>query len=422
MIWKLFYNIVIVPILWLLFRIYSFMNAKARRSWNGREELFERLDKKLSRFSTSEKRIWFHASSMGEFEQAKPIVAELKKRYPSVRVIVSFFSSSGYEHSLSYKLADIITYIPFDSAQNARRFVELIQPSAAIFMRYDLWPNHLWELNKRRIPSYLASATFHRKKYREMPLIKSFFRALYNSIDYILTVSSEDRDNFIAFKISRPVIEEVGDTRYDQVWQRSADSRMKQLLDSKITADKKVIVIGSSWREDDVHLLTAINRLLLETKTLLIIWVPHEPTEENLDYLEKEFNGKVSSIRFSHLHNYNGESIIVVDSVGVLMPLYQYANIAYVGGGFSSGIHNVLEPAAYGIPVIFGPRHEKSQEAKFLLTSDGAKSVHSSEEIYQVFSILIKEEKKRLSNGRNAQALVRSKIGATERFMKFLKL
>lgn len=422
MIWKLFYNILIVPTLWLLFKLYAVFNAKAQRSWNGREGLFERLDKNLSRMPTSEKRIWFHASSMGEFEQAKPIIAELKKKHPNVRVIVSFFSSSGYEHSLSYKLANVITYIPFDSTKNASKFIEMIKPFAAVFMRYDLWPNHLWELKKRKIPSYLASATFHQKKYRQIPIIKNFLRALYNSVDYILTVSSVDRDNFIEFKISRPIIKEVGDTRYDQVWQRSADSRKKQLLDLKITADKKIIVIGSSWREDDVHLLTAVKRLLMETKKLLIIWVPHEPTEENLDYLEKEFNGKVSSIRFSHFHNYNSESIIVVDSVGVLMSLYQYANIAYVGGGFSSGIHNILEPAAYGIPVIFGPRHENSQEAKFLISSDGAKIVHSSEEIYRVFSILIMEEKKRLSMGRNAQIIVESKVGATERFMKYLKI
>ncbi|MBI5021225.1 MAG: 3-deoxy-D-manno-octulosonic acid transferase [Ignavibacteriales bacterium] len=422
MIWKLFYNILIVPALWLAFRFYAAINTKAKRSWNGREGLFERLDKGLSRISDSEKRIWFHASSMGEFEQAKPIIAGLKQKHPSVRVIVSFFSSSGYEHSLSYKLADVITYIPFDSAKNASKFIEMIKPFGAVFMRYDLWPNHLWELNKRRIPAYLASATFHRKKYREIPVIKNFLRALYNSVDYILTVSSVDRENFIEFKISRPIIKEIGDTRYDQVWQRSADSRRKQLLDSKITADKKIIVIGSSWREDDIHLLTAVNRLLLENTKLLIIWVPHEPTEENLDYLEKEFNGKVSSIRFSHLHNYNGESIIVVDSVGVLMPLYQYANVAYVGGGFSSGIHNVLEPAVYGIPVIFGPRHENSQEAKFLISSTGGKSVHSSEEIYQVFYMLIREDKKRLSMGRNALALVENNIGATELFMKYLKI
>lgn len=422
MIWRLFYNILAVPFIWLLFRIYALLNGKARRSWNGRVGLFERLDNKLSAFPISEKRIWFHASSMGEFEQAKPIIAELKRNYPRMRVVVSFFSSSGYEHSLSYKLADAITYIPFDSQSNARRFIAMVDPVAAVFMRYDLWPNHLWELNHRGIPSYIASATFHDRPYKHMPLVRNFLREIYNSARYILTVSSRDRDNFVAFKIRRPVIEQIGDTRYDQVWRRSADSRSRQILDARIYEGKKVIVIGSSWREDDIHLLNSVERILAEIKPLLVIWVPHEPTEENLDYLEKECNGKVSNIRLSHLHNYAGESIVIVDSVGVLISLYQYAGIAYVGGGFSSGIHNVLEPAAYGVPVVFGPRHSNSQEAKALLSSDGARCVHSTEEIYQVFSTLLKDEKKRSSIGRNAGELVRSQIGATERFIKFLKL
>jgi 3-deoxy-D-manno-octulosonic-acid transferase len=420
--WKLFYNAIVIPILWIGFRVYVLLNTKARRSLNGRKNLFDKLEKNLSRLSYSEKRIWFHASSMGEFEQAKPIIAELKQKHPSVIVIASFFSSSGYEHSLAYKLADVITYIPFDSAIGARRFVDLISPVAAVFMRYDIWPNHLWELNKRGIPSYIASATLHRKKYREIPVIKNFLRNIYNSIDFILTVSSEDKNNFSALSLTHPIIESVGDTRYDQVWRRSGDSKLKQLLDPKIISGKKVIVAGSSWKEDEVHLLPAINQLIADGQKLLVILVPHEPTEENLDYLEKECNSKISNIRFSHLQNYSGESIIIVDSVGILMALYQYADIAFVGGGFGAGIHNVLEPAAYGIPVVFGPNHKKSQEAKILLDHGGAGCVYSGKDIYELFSSLLNNKDSSEKMGHNARELVRGKTGATQKFIKYLKL
>ncbi|MBI5475681.1 MAG: 3-deoxy-D-manno-octulosonic acid transferase [Ignavibacteriales bacterium] len=420
--WKYFYNIIIVPVLWIGFRVYALLNSKAKRSWYGRENLFDKLENNLSKHPKSSKRIWFHASSMGEFEQAKPIIAELKQKHPPVIIIVSFFSSSGYEHSLAYKLADVITYIPFDSAIGARKFVELVRPAAAVFMRYDIWPNHLWELNRRCIPSYIASATLHRKKYREIPVIRNFLRNIYNSIDFILTVSSEDKNNFSAFNLTHPVIELVGDTRYDQVWRRSSDSKLKQLLDPKIISGKKVIVVGSSWKEDEVQLLQAINRLIAEGMELVVILVPHEPTEENLDYLEKECNSKISNIRFSHLQNYNGESIIIVDSVGILMPLYQYADIAFVGGGFSAGIHNVLEPAVYGVPVVFGPKFANSQEAQILIAIGGATSVTTDQDVYELFSLLLKDENERERRGKKAFELVKSKTGATERFFNFLKL
>ncbi|MBI4811685.1 MAG: 3-deoxy-D-manno-octulosonic acid transferase [Ignavibacteriales bacterium] len=421
MIWKILYNVCIIPLLWCGFHLYGLLNQKARRALRGRKNLFGRLQQELAHLESVKNRIWFHASSMGEFEQAKPIIAELKKRYPEIQVIVSFFSPSGYEHSLSYKLADVVTYIPFDSYFNAKKFIEIVKPSAAILVRYDIWPNHIWILKQRGIPAFIASATLQVKTYRKVPLLRQFIRSLYNSFDYILTVSETDKNVFETFHLNHPVVKVIGDTRYDQVWKRSAESRKRQLLDPKLLENKKVVVVGSSWREDETRLLPAISKLIREIENLLIIWVQHEPTEENLEYLEIEISGNIPAIRFSHLHQYQNEKIILVDSVGILMTLYQYAHAAYVGGGFGSGIHNVLEPASYGIPILFGPKFTNSQEATRLLNEEAAYMGRSEDELYYGLSILLTDESQRKRCGEKAIALVNQNVGATERVLFYIE-
>ncbi|MDI6767513.1 MAG: glycosyltransferase N-terminal domain-containing protein [Bacteroidota bacterium] len=421
MIWKIFYNVFVVPIMWVGFHLYSFINQKARRAFKSRKNLFKHLQTEIARLKPNAQRVWFHSSSMGEFEQAKPIIAELKKKHPKIQIIVSFFSPSGYEHSQSYKLADVITYIPFDSVANAKKFIDIVQPSAVVFVRYDLWPNHLWALKEKRIPVFIASATLQIKFYRKVPILKQFIRSLYNSIDYILTVSEHDKDVFTSFNLTKPVMGVIGDTRYDQVWKRSAESKKHQLLDEKIYKSKNVIVIGSSWKEDEERLLPALLKVQESFPNLLVVWVQHEPMEENLEYLEKELNGNMLNIRFSHLHQYQNEKVIVVDSVGILMVLYQYAHIAYVGGSFGNGVHNVLEPASYGIPIMFGPRHMNSQEALMLIKKNAAFVGNDSEELYWQFHLLLNNDERRKQCGSRALDLVKASIGATERFLSYIE-
>lgn len=421
MIWKIFYNVVVVPIMWSGFGIYTLFNSKAKRARLGRKGLLQRLKNEISKLEDNHKRIWFHSSSMGEFEQAKPIIAELKNRYPDIQIVVSFFSPSGYEHSLSYKLANVITYIPFDSFSNAREFVQIVSPDAAVLMRYDIWPNHLWELKSRNTPILIANATLRKKISHVVPVIKHFISSLYNEIDYISVVSEKDKNNFDALGLKHPRIEIIGDTRYDQVMQRSIESKMRQLIDSKIYFNKKVLVVGSSWMEDEERLLPAMVKLFSEFSQLLVILVPHEPTEDNLDLIEKELNGIASSIRFSYLHQYSDEKVILVDSVGILMGLYQYAQVAYVGGGFGSGVHNILEPAVYGIPVIFGPKFYNSQEAITLVNECVALVGKNEEELYKHLKELLSNDIKRNQMGEKAYSLVRKNIGATERFIEILK-
>lgn len=424
MIWRLFYRIVVVPIGWAAFHLLALVDRKAARGLRGRKGWLPRLEKEMARLNDSRnrggRRVWFHSSSMGEFEQAKPIIAELKRRHPDIRIIVSFFSPSGYEHSRSYKLADVITYLPFDSSRNAERFVQLVRPAAAVIVRYDVWPNHLWALKRAGVPTFIANATLRPDTGRLLPFFRQFHAFLYNSIDYILTVSLDDKDVFQSFHLRKPVVEVIGDTRYDQVWRRSAESKQRHLIDQQILRNRKVLVLGSSWEEDEEMLLPACRKFFAAHPEFLVILVPHEPTLDTLERIESELNGSLTSLRFSQLSDYQGQQVILIDSVGILMALYQYAHVAYIGGSFGSGVHNVLEPAVYGIPILFGPGHTNSREAVELASRGAAFVGRNAEEFYGHLELLLCNDHARRTAGEQALALVRQNVGATERFLSYL--
>ena len=421
MFWRIFYQFVVIPIGWILFHVLAFFDRKAARGIRGRKGLLARLEKQVALLNPAGKRVWFHSSSMGEFEQAKPIIDELKKRRPELEIIVTFFSPSGYEHSQTYKSASIISYIPFDSSRNARRFIDLIRPSAAVMIRYDVWPNHLWALRRAGVPTFIANATLRSNTTRRLPLLKQFHRAMYDSIDYILAVSAEDKSTFESFRLSHPVVEVIGDTRYDQVWLRSAQSRARAVLESKILEGKNVLVIGSSWEGDEEVLLPACLKLFRDHPEFLVILVPHEPSLETLERIEYELNEEVPSIRFSNLTQYRNEKLILIDVVGILMTLYRYAAVAYVGGSFGSGVHNVLEPAAYGIPILFGPAHENSQEAIELVREGAAFVGRDQNDFYAHLRALLQDGRRRSEAGEKALALVCRNTGATERFLSYME-
>lgn len=418
--WKFFYDLVVIPFLWLMLRTLGLFNAKVRRGINGRRHLFDELAVKVAALPAG-KRIWFHASSMGEFEQAKPIIAELKRRYPQIVVIASFFSPSGYEHSRKYPLADAITYVPFDTAVGARRFLDLVRPDIAVMVRYDVWPHLIWELHQRHVPTLLANATMRRQTKRLLPVARSFHHHVYNAIDDILTVAESDAAAFKKFQLTHPSIGVIGDTRYDQVCIRSAEARKRHLVPPSITEGKKVIVAGSTWPEDEEVILPAFLQIQESTPNVLLIIVPHEPSMDHLEELERELEGKTTYIRFSALNEYNGERVIIVDSVGILLILYAYAQIAYVGGSFRQGIHNVLEAAVYGIPVIFGPRHRNSHEPLMLVEGGGAFVVNDSEELHRSLENLLHDDVARGTTGKRAEKFVQSHVGATDRFLTHLE-
>lgn len=418
--WKYTYSFLVIPLLWVTLRLLGLVNSKIRRGIKGRDGLFDLLRLQMEQLGEG-RRLWFHSSSMGEFEQAKPIIMALKQRHPDVRIIASFFSPSGYDHSRKYPLADIITYLPFDTKAGARRFIDTIQPDAAVMVRYDVWPNHIWELERRHIPILIANATMRRQSARRIPLVNNFHRHVYNSLTDILTVSREDADIFALFELDRPKIQAIGDTRYDQVSLRSVEAQKRHIMSDSIVKGKRVIVAGSTWPEDESVLLPAMLTLIKEIPNLLFIIVPHEPSIEHIEDVEQHLLGNTTSIRFSALNEYAGERVIVVDSIGILLLLYVYAGIAYIGGSFRQGIHNVLEAAVYGCPVVFGPRHRNSQEPLQLVERGGGFVVNDSNEVYRTFRNLLEDESARATAGARAAQFVQSNVGATGRFLQHLE-
>lgn len=419
--WRLAYNALALPLMWMTVHALFPFSQKVRRAIRGRRHLFDQLAQNIAHLGPG-RRIWFHSSSMGEFEQAKPIIAALKRRDKRAVIIVSFFSPSGYEHSLSYPLADLITYIPFDTAHHARRFLELLRPDVAIMVRYDVWPNHVRELHRRGIPILIANATLRPSSLRLRGPLKGFHTQLYDQLTAILTVSESDAASFRSFGTTHPDIRVIGETRYDQVLQRREKARESRLLPAAVTKRKKILVAGSSWPEDEEAILPAIRRLTQRDPDIMLILVPHEPTLQTLDRIEGALSSlKLRSIRFSHLQGYSGEPVILVDGIGILMALYRYARVAYVGGSFKQGVHNVLEPAVYGIPVVCGPKHTNSQEAVELVRRGGGFVVANHVEMYRAVSRLFNRAEVWRKAGDVSLALVRENAGATDRILQYLE-
>lgn len=419
--WALVYNILVIPGFWVLFHAAALFNGKIRRGIAGRRGLFQNLERRAGELK-GKRRIWFHSSSLGEFEQAKPIIAALRKQYDSLDILVTFFSPSGYEHARNYKLADLITYIPFDTARNARRFLDVLRPDVAVLVRYDVWPNHVWELARRRIPTLIANATLRKSSLRLRWPFRSFHYHVYDSLSSILTVSETDIEAFKQFGLSGPHLTAVGETRYDQVWQRSEEARLRHLIPENVLRNRRVVVLGSSWEEDEDVVLPAFRAIAKSDPSLLMVLVPHEPTIETLERLEVQLTYLgLRTIRFSDLNDYSLEPVIIVDSVGILMTLYQYADVAFVGGSFRQGIHNVLEPAVYGIPVLYGPKHQNSQEAVELAERGGSFVIHDEQECLKTLQHLFHDHESRAKAGAISLSLVKENVGATNRFLDYLR-
>lgn len=417
LVWKIFYNYIVLPLLYIALRFAALFNNKIRRGIIGRKRVYENLILNATAIDKTKKLVWFHSSSLGEFEQAKPIIEKLKQQ-KNVNILITFFSPSGYENSKKYPHADLISYIPFDTIGNAKKFIAITNPSLAVIMRYDIWPNMINSLNKNNIPIYLVDATLRSSSPRKFPFLRSFHKNLFSQLTRILTVSENDANEFKSFGFNGNKIDAVGDTRFDRVFQRSIVAREKKLIKENLLKDKKVFVAGSTWEQDEEVILPAFVKLAEVEKNAVMIIAPHEPTLLNLEKIENEFSGKLNTIRFSHLNNYSGERVIIVDSIGILLTLYTYAQVAYVGGSFKQNIHNVLEAAVYGIPVMFGPKIENSQEAKKLVEIGGGILINNKREAYRNLRSLFSDEELRNKCGKISYDYVRMNTGATEKILQ----
>lgn len=413
----IFYNFLVLPFLYSILRISGLFNKKIRKGIIGRKRVYEELILSATTINKNKKLIWFHSSSLGEFEQAKPIIEKLKQD-KDVNVLITFFSPSGYENSKKYPYADLISYLPFDTRSNAEKFIRIINPSIAVIMRYDLWPNTIDLLHKKKIPIFLVDATLRKDSPRNYPVIKSFHKILFSKLTKILTVSSSDEQVFKTFGFDEEKVKAVGDTRFDRVYERSLKAKEKKLIGSSVLKDNKIFVAGSTWEQDEEVIFPAFLKLSKYDKNVIMIVAPHEPTLLHLEKIENEFSGKLKTIRFSHLNNYTDEKIIIVDSIGILLTLYTYADAAYVGGSFKQNIHNVLEAAVYGIPVLFGPKIENSQEAQTLKQINGGIVINNKRQAYQRMRKLFTDEQLRKKTGKISADFVQNNIGATDKILK----
>ena len=415
--WFLFYNVFILPPLYISLLIGSLFNSKIRTGLRGRKRIFENLIIDAASLNKPKKLIWFHSSSLGEFEQAKPIIEELKKSY-DVNILVTFFSPSGYINSKKYPYADLVSYIPFDTVSNAEKFISLVKPDLAVIMRYDIWPNHIREMKRAGIRMLLVDATMKERSSRKIPLIKSFHKVLFKKITKILTVSETDANGFKGFGCTDEQLKVVGDTRFDRVYQKSLKAKQTHLIKDEVLKGKKVFVAGSTWNADEEIILPVFLKLHKFLGNIMLIIAPHEPTLLNIENIENEVGRYVETIRFSHLNNYKNEKVIIIDSIGILSTLYFYADVAFVGGGFKHNVHNVLEAAVYGIPVLFGPKIENSQEPKELQKRGSGILVRNKREAYKELRTLFNNDDLRKSKKEISLRYIEENLGATEKIIK----
>ncbi|MCS6988651.1 MAG: 3-deoxy-D-manno-octulosonic acid transferase [Chloroherpetonaceae bacterium] len=411
--WRAIYNL-LFPAFRLLARVLAWFNPKIRASLQGRVGLFERLSESVQALPQGRKRVWFHAASVGEFEQARPIIAELRKR-GDVAIVVSFLSASGYEARKHFPDADLVTYLPEDSPKNAKRFCALVKPNVAVVVRYDFWLNHLAEAKASGAKLVLIAASIQARNNYFKPILKSFYKAVFELFDKIFAVSESDARRF-SQGFGLKTVEAAGDTRFDQVFERSK-RRTKIARLEAFYRETRVLVCGSTWRIDEELIAEAF----LDLERVALIVAPHEVDEAHLRWLESLLNAK--GLRYARAtklpEDFSSERVLIIDEIGYLAELYALASVAYVGGGFGANVHNVLEAAAHGVPVVFGGNVQKSREAKELAQAGGA-FIATKESLAPTLRRLFERDDERREAGKRAAEFVQRRLGATTKILKSL--
>ncbi|MFY8001151.1 MAG: 3-deoxy-D-manno-octulosonic acid transferase [Candidatus Kapaibacteriota bacterium] len=414
------YNAMAVPLLHIAFFLAALVSKKARLRRQGLKTTWKTLAGLPALHESKTNRIWFHAASMGEFEQLKPIIEHCKSVLPSLHTIVSFFSPSGYEHQRQYPLADAVVYLPLDGKRAMERFVNLVQPSAVVIARYDLWWNMLLALKGRSTPTFLVCATLNSESLLAgTSLGREYLRAVYGLLTQIFTAGSSETVKFEQSGITAPITTSA-DTRFDRIASQVASNRgsrnvIAQTLSLPTTFfsdDDCVLVVGSSWKPDEDCVIEAVKRLehALRERLRLII-VPHEPNEAHVRRLkellpESEFLSAFQGGRDTQLPKH-----CIVDSIGKLLKLYALADIVVVGGGFGSGVHSVTEPAGYGLPIACGGNIGRARDAEALHAKGSLTLVRNSDDIFQWLQIMLQEPETRKKQGAIAHRYVHEGIG-----------
>lgn len=404
-----------------LIHAYSFIisilapfNSKAKFWVEGRKNIFDWLVSASLINRDSASLAWFHCASLGEFEQGRPVIEAFRVKYPNYKILVTFFSPSGYEIRKNYTGADFICYLPADTPQNVQKFIEIVKPSVVFFVKYEFWRNYLTELEKNHIPVISFSAIF-RPNQLFFKSYGGFYREILTKFKHILVQNQESFDLLKSIDIQQITL--AGDTRFDRVKQ-IVDAKKEIQVAENFKANRQVFMVGSAW-QTDMEVLIPLMNLLKNDSNLTFVIAPHEIHQVEIMAWQKQIESK--NICFSEVKNdtkLTDYQVLIIDNIGMLSSLYQYADFAFIGGSFGKGLHNILEAATFGMPIFFGNKaYHKFQEAVDLVNLGGAYAVKSTDDLGEILNDLRLNEVKKKKTNKISQNYVLQNIGATEKVM-----
>jgi len=407
---KYLYNFAI-SLFGIVVNILAIFNHKLALFVKGRKDTFPKL---ISAISPNEKTIWMHCASLGEFEQGRPLIEALRESKPNHKIILSFYSPSGYEVRKDFKGADVVVYLPIDTMSNSRKFIEMAHPEIAIFVKYEFWPNILSVLKQKKIKTILVSGIFR----EDQLFFKSYggwMRKSLQSFSHFFLQNKSSKDLLTSIGISNSTVS--GDTRFDRVAKIIEQDNTLPFLEG-FARDKIILVAGSTWPIDESYLVSFINQNL--DKNLSCIIAPHNINPKEIQKLKLSLNCKTSV--YSEGAPEKDAKVFIIDTIGILTKVYSYADIAYIGGGFDKdGVHNVLEPAVFGIPLVIGPVYEKFEEATKLVALKACLVGQSETDLHSQFNRLIKSETLRNELGATSKAFIKNHTGATEIILDYIE-
>ncbi len=404
---QLLYNIVI-RLYFIAIFIASFFNKKARLWIKGRKNLFKDLRNNIG---DAKNIIWVHCASLGEFEQGRPLIEVIKEKYPKYKILLTFYSPSGYEVRKNYKYADFVSYLPLDTPLNAKKFLSIVKPEKVFFVKYEFWFYFLKNIHDTKIPVYLISAMFRKNQL----FFKGYGRWYRQSLFFFRHIFVQnDSSRYLLSKVNYDHVTVAGDTRFDRVHEIASNVTKNSMVEL-FKMNHPVLIAGSTWPEDDDLLVQFINECVNSWKFIV---APHVIDHSHIEHLQMRITKK--SILFSeskdaHLADYD---VMIIDNIGMLSSLYQYGNIAYIGGGFGKGIHNILEATTFGMPVVFGPNYQKFNEAKELIDAGGAFSISDFGGLKRFVHFFMTNPDSMKEAAVICSNYVKNNVGATQKILK----
>lgn len=390
-------------------RVAALFNPKAKLFVSGRKNWKQQLKSSVDNQADY---LWFHCASLGEFEQGRPVIEEVKKEFPQYKIALTFFSPSGYEIRKNYDGADLVAYLPLDTKSNVRYFLDVLQPRKAFFVKYEYWYNYIHQLKQRNIPLYIVSAIFRENQsFFKNSLWGKWYRKMLFSFEHIFIQNEKSAELLGKIGITNYTI--AGDTRFDRVAAIAKSAKKFENVE-KFKGDFPLIIAGSTWKPDEELLAAFINN----SRGVKFILAPHEVAPANINRIHQLLKKK--AISFSKVQNTAIEEfdVLIIDSIGILSSLYQYGNIAYIGGGFGVGIHNILEAATFKLPIIFGPNYLKFKEAVDLVEEKGAFPIEDSNSLNKALNGLLEDKNELKKASGICQNYVEKNVGSTKVIIK----